>query len=188
MSEKKRKWSPVKEMLFTYLAVTKILYWFNTITALNQSDLGYVGRSVLTRLLSQDILIITGVVFFFYLDKLAFFKKSKYNKIIENIVFYALGYVVIMGVGFLYFWIMSRFLETTQTYQWGFTLAYGTVGYVVVCIVFSIKEYSKSKDKELSGNTASVHGAEDKAAMLKALLDDGVLTQEEYDRKMELIT
>jgi len=49
MSAKKASWSPVKEILFTYLAINKIMYWFATITAINQSDLGNVGEVMVMR-------------------------------------------------------------------------------------------------------------------------------------------
>jgi len=177
VSGKKNKWSTFKEMLFTYLAVTKILYWFNTIVALNQSDLGSVGRAVLMRLMSQDILIILIVALLFYFEKRMSLKTSKYGKLVESIILYAVGYVVLVAVYFLNYLVISQIMEDVHIY-WGEFFIYSSAGYIVIFIVLNIKEYLKPKE-------APAYSTDDKLSMLTALFDADILTQEEYDQKRE---
>jgi len=146
---KNKKWSPVKEILFSYLAINKIMYWFNTITAMNQSDLEGIGEAILMRFLSQDLLIILSVVIFFFLDKLIHFKKSKYSNVLEHVIFYAAGYVILAIIAFVYILVVGLFFPI-HIYSWSALVGYGTAGYIVVVIVFNIKYYLKSKEKETS--------------------------------------
>ena len=83
-----KKWSSIKEILFAYLAINKIIYWINFITDLNQSELRNMREAVLMRLLTWDLQLILGVIAFFYLDKLIELKKSKYSNIVEYSLFY----------------------------------------------------------------------------------------------------
>ncbi|MCL2396540.1 MAG: SHOCT domain-containing protein [Defluviitaleaceae bacterium] len=183
----KKSWSPIKEMLFTYLAITKILYWVNTIAAMNQNDLGSAGEAVLMRLINQDAMLIVGVVAFYFLDKRIALKKSKYSSILEYVIFYAVGYVVLMGIAFVYNAAMGL-IFSAQYFSWGeFVSAFigflpgVTLGYLAVVVIFEIKHYFKKKTAP--GYEPPAKSAEDKLAMLKILLDDGVLTQEEFDCK-----
>jgi len=182
LTTKKGKLSPVKEILFTYLAISKIIYWFNTITAMDHSNLAGVGEAVLMRLLGHDIMIVLGVVAFFFLDKFIEFKKSKQNKILDNIIYYAAGYVVLLGVSQAYMWVLSWFFEFTPTGSWVVSIAYTFAMYLVVVIAFNIKYHFKAKEKS---EYLSVKTTDDKIAVLKNLLDEGVLTQEEFDGKKE---
>ena len=157
----KSKWSPIKEILFTYLAINKIIYWFNTITAMNQSDLGNVGQAVILRLLNQDLLLIIGVTAFFFLNKLIEQKKSKYSNFWEFIIFYVIGYIGLMGIAFVYNLIMNL-IFLPQTFSLGefvrefiSFLPNVTIGYIVVAVVLEIKLYFKKKGKESSVDTIS---------------------------------
>lgn len=189
MSAKKARWLPIKEILFTYLAISKIMYWFNTIVAMNQSDLGNVGEAVLMRFLNQDLMLIISVMAFFVLNQLIELKKSKYSTVLEYVVFYAIGYVVLVGIVFVYNLIMilifsaqyfslGEFVRGFISFMPSFTL-----GYLVVAAALEIKLYFKKKVKP--AYVLSVQSTGDTLAMLKALLDDGVLTQEEFDCKKE---
>ena len=189
---KKGKWSPVKEILFTYLAVNKIMYWFNTITALNQSDIGNVGRAVFMRLLNQDLLLIIGVIAFFFLDKLIYLKKSRYNNILITVIFYAIGYVGLMAIAFSYNLIINLIFSAESFPLGEFVRLFmgfmpsATLGYIVVAAVLEIKQFFKAKEKKTSAD--AIHDTEDKLTMLKALFDDGILAQEEFEHKKLLIT
>jgi len=181
MSVKKGKWSPIKEILFSYLAISKILYWLNTITAMNQSGLDGVFDTVFIRLVEQDIPIILSVIVFFFLDKLIVWKKSKYGKLLENVVFYVVGYIALMGVVFIYSLILHLLFGPVQVDSWGQFIGYLTLAYLVVAAVLNIKLYFKTKAAPEYALPAK--SADDKVTMLKILLDDGVLTQEEFDQK-----
>jgi len=173
----KKSWPPIKEMLFTYLAVTKILYWLNAISAIEQSGLSGVGDAVLTRLLHQDAIIIAGVVFFHFLENSLPKKMSKYNKVLEQIVFYAIGFVALIGIVLIYNLIV---FGPIQIESWGAFIGGSALGYLVIMAVLNLKIYFKAKIKPEYGPPAQ--HADDKLSMLKTLLDDGVLTQEEFDR------
>ena len=184
MSKDKKLWAIIKEMLFTFLAISKILYWFETVTAINQEYLTGMVRGFLMQLLNRDLMIIIGVVIFFFLDRLIQFKKSKYSSILEYVLFYVIGYVCLIGAGLLYLWVMSLFF-TMNFDSWGpFIIEFalnGVIGYLVVVIALNIKQYYGAKRTEEPAPN------EDKQFMLKALLESGVLTQEEYDQKIEFV-
>jgi len=180
VSGNKNKWSTFKEMLFTYLAVTKILYWFNTIVALHQDDLESVGRAVLMRLVSQDILIIVIVILLYFLEKHIALKKSRYSKFLESVVMYLIGYVVLVSIYYVNYLAMRQIMEDVHIY-WGEFFIYSFGGYIVIFIVLNIKEYLKPKP------APTAHTVEDKLTMLSALLDANVLTQEEYDQKKAIL-
>lgn len=189
----KKKWSPVKEILFTYLALNKILYWTNTITALNQSDLGNVSRIVIIRLLNQDLLIILGVITFYFLDKRIALKKSKYSNILEYVVVYSIGYVLLMGIAFVYILIFNL-IFSSQSFSFGEFVRWFialvpsyTIGYLVAVFALEIKQFFKKKGKESSTFDESAKSTDDKLDMLRVLLNDGVLTQEEFDNKSEIL-
>jgi len=174
----KSKWSPLKEILFTYLAISKVMYWFNTITYMNQQDFGNIWEAVLMRLLNHDLIIIIGVVIFYFLDKLVVFKKTKKNKILEHIIYYAIGYVIIVGITFIYIQITMLIFEFT-VYSWSGYIIYGTIGYIAVVVVLNIKHYSKEKLKPKYNQT--LESEDDKLSVLKLLCEDGTLTQEEFE-------
>lgn len=184
---KKEKWSPIKEILFTYLAVNKIMYWFNTIINLNQSDLGNVSEIVLERILTQDLQLIIGVAVIFYLDKLIELKKSKYSSVLEYALFYVIGFVVLASISFTYNLIMVMIFSAQNVNISEFAgefisfMPIFALGYLVVAVALEAKLYFKKKETKTYEHAAC--GNEDKLAMLKILLDDNTLTQEEYDNK-----
>jgi len=182
MCVKKDKWSSVKEILFTYLAINKIMYWFDTIMAMNPGDVGFggVARAVMLRLLSGDLIMIAGIVMFFFLDKLISQKKSKGSSILEAIKFYVIGYVALLALQLIYLGIASLFVPIEWS-SFVSVMPYFTLGYIVVVVVLNLKYYFKEKEK--SGYTPSAPSTEDKLSMLQVLLDDGTLSQEEFDQK-----
>lgn len=66
--------------------------------------------------------------------------------------------------------------------SWGELIIYSVVGYIVINIVLNIKSYFKKKEKETYQDDSPNQNG-DNLAMLKALLDNGILSQEEFDRK-----
>ena len=159
---KKVKWLSIKNVLFTYLAINKILYWFNTITALDQTDFGTAANVILSRFLNNDLLLILSIIAFFYLDekieqkkaKHRKKKKAKHRKILEYVKFYAIGYVMIMGIILVYNVLMISIFQTENFYLAEFMLAFLnfipnlTAGYLVVAVALEIKQYFKAKEKE----------------------------------------
>ena len=166
---KQKKWAPIKEILFTYLAINKIMYWFNTINAMEQADLGTASRAVLMRFLNQDLMLIIGVIAFYFLNKKIELKKSKYSKISEYILFYVIGFAILIGIVFVYNVVMTlifapenfslaEFISIFVSFIPSFAL-----GYIVVAVVLEVKIFFKNKGKESSGNeeVPAVQAAED---------------------------
>jgi len=148
---KKKKWSTTKEMLFLYLAISKIFYWFNTIMQLTSDGLSNVGPQLFGRLLTQDLLIVFSILFFYYLDK---FKIKELTK-------YFIVYVVFLVVIFAQIFIATQFLGPVQLAESGMSgflvsvgyfgfFIYFTLGFVTIAIVLSIKEHMKMKEKEIT--------------------------------------
>ena len=149
---KKKRWSTVKEMLFLYLAITKIFYWFNTIM---QTTFGGLDDRIielaLNRLLSQDLLIIFSILFFHMMEKLK----------LKRIVQYPIAYVVFLVVIFVQIWIMGHFFEPQQLAEEGLGgvlaglgylgfFVYFTVGFIAMAVALNVKEYFKKKAKGTS--------------------------------------
>jgi len=149
---------------------------------MNQSDLdlGSMGQAIIMRLLGQDLLLIAGVAMFFFLDKLISQKQSKSNSVLDIIKFYGIGYVALFGLTVIYIGIMNLFVSV-QIYSLSAFVIQGTLGYIVVAVVLNLKYYFKSKEKSVYA--VSAPSTEDKLSMLQALLDDGILTKEEFDQK-----
>jgi len=188
MNAKKGKWSTVMEILFTYLAITKILYWFNNITTMTQNDdWESVGRVMFLRLVNQDIMIILGVIVFFFLEKAVMSKRARAGTVLKNIMLYVIGYVMLMGIMFIYGLIMALIYGSVQIDSWAALIGYSLLSYIVVCAVLEIKERFKAKGKKASEDAQTVRSTEDKLSILQALLDDGIVTKEEFDSKKALI-
>lgn len=151
MQQKKVRWLPLKEILFTYLAISKILYWIETISAMDQSDFGTVGEVVLMRLLQRDLLLITIVILFYLLDKLIE-KKLRSGNVINGVILYAAGFVGMIGLFYAYAWILGWFFPVgvppirTFISQW-------ILGYIAVIVALNVKYYFKAKEKETYDNT-----------------------------------
>ena len=149
---------------------------------MNQDTLGNVGEIVVDRLMSRDLPMVLGVIMFFFLEKLIYMKKSKQRRIKEHIMYYGIGYVALMGFNLFFFWVTDWDFEAL-----GFSLIdaiiYGTVGYIVVDIMLNIKEYFKGKN--VTEPVSPSQSTDNSLSMLKALLDNVVLTQKEFDSKIE---
>ena len=186
MSVKKGKKSKIIKMLFSYLAISKILYWYSTIVhVINHGDLSGMGDVVLNRLLNHDIIIILGVFLIFFMEEFleVHFKTEKLGKVLEQILLHLIAYVIFMGAYLLYALVVNLAWGTLQNVAWGRGLFYSSLGYIVTVTVLDVKKYFKTK--AMTRHTPPALDAEDTLAALKTLLDSDLLTQEEYDRKKE---
>ena len=148
MSEQRMKWSPIKEIIFTYLAINKIMYWFNTVITMNA--VGGIGGAVFMRIISQDLPLIIGIVALFVFDEFLKTKHENNNSILSFLVSYVVSFFILLLVYFTYFLIMamiflaefsiadyiSDFIEFIPMY---------TLAYVVVVVVLEVKQYFKKK-------------------------------------------
>ena len=185
MSTKKGKQSAIWRMLFTFFAISKTIYYFGIITAaFNQGGLRAMGTVMFNRLLTQDILIILIILLTFNTEKLVTSKISKYNKNANQVIVHIIDYVLYMGVLAVYFGAMM-FFGIFQSFNWREFLIYSSAVYLVIVIVVEIKKYLKKKEMTEYVPALSI---DEKLAMLKNLLDNNVLTQEEYEcKKVKLL-
>ena len=151
---KTKKWSTIKEMLFIYLAISKMFYWFQTImhTTLDGFEAN-IGQVLLNRLLQQDFFIISSILVFFVIDRFKF----------KTVTKYAIHYVVFLGIVFLYIGLMGHFFGPVQLDEGmgdgglgGFLAGIGylgffvyfTIGFIALAIALNVKDYFKKKSKE----------------------------------------
>ena len=78
--DKKKHWQTVKEILFAYLAISKLMTWGGYFQNLGQGnlwdDIALSGERLLSRLLNQDLMLISGVILFFFLERLIYAKNK----------------------------------------------------------------------------------------------------------------
>ena len=188
MKEKQGKWANFFDMLFMFLAISKIMYWFNTIFAAAQNGFGSVAEVIVIRLLNQDIMIIAGVLIFFGLEKIIDMQKTKLNKTLYNILLYVVGYILLMATFIAYFRLMS--FITAEPFDWqGIItfLQFSLLWYLLIIVILNVKQYLKEKEIKMAENTPVTYSNNEKLSMLEVLLTDGILSQEEYDRKKEIL-
>jgi len=182
---KKKRWLSLKEILFSYLALSKVLYWLDMTTGVEQGDFLSIFEPIWLRMLDRDFLLIALVILLFLLEKLIE-KKSKINSIYKWVIFYAIGYAGMVGLFYGYSWIMS-FIFTVEFPPLLTFIAESILGYIVVVIILNIKIYFKSKEKGAYKADVLDQDADNSLAMLKALLNRGILTQEEFDQKKKML-
>jgi len=164
MNAKKEKKPVIWRMLFIYLIASKVIYYFDFITtAFNQGGLRDMGESVLTRLLTQDILIILVVLLTFNTEKFVTLIFSKYNKTVNDVTVHIIDYVLYIGALAIYFWIML-FFGLFQYMNWRVFLIYSSIIYVVIVIAIEGKKYLKKKEMTAY---VPVLSTDEKLAMLK---------------------
>ena len=185
MSVKKSKKSEIWAVLFAYLTVSKIFYWIDFVVgAVYEGDLRTLGNAVLMRLLDQDMLIILGILLVICIEKFVQRKMSKYKKVWKEIIGHIVIYLLMIGLVFVYFRIRALILGVPLNWNWGDNFIFSGIIYLIGTVVFEVKNFLKKK--ELT-ECAPVLSIDEKLAMLETLRDNGVFTQEEYDRKKETI-
>ena len=167
-------------MLFSYLAISKMLYWINFIFA------GYedVWRVVLQRFLTQDILIIIVVVFIYFFEHKFVLKQKKLNSTLADIITAIGGYIIFFVVALIYVMIVDSQLPTPANIWLIITSDFMinlTVVYFIIFVALTMKE--RFKKKEAYNYAVDIQSMDIKMEMLKTLLDDGVLSQDEFDKQ-----
>ena len=150
MKTKNKTWSTAKEILFLYLATSKILYWFNTImqTTLDGFDANII-ELVLNRFFQQDMLIILAIIAFLVIEKIT-------KKIILQ---YIILYVFLLSAAFLQIWLVQHFVGPIQMFDGGVAgilisigylgfFIYFTAGFAAIAIALIIKDRFKSAGKK----------------------------------------
>jgi len=184
MDEIKAKRSAFRQMVFSYLIVSKALYYFEMIgAALLQGGFWAVSETILTRLLTRDLLIILIILITFNTDKLVPQKIAKNNRVLNQVIVHTIDYILYMGIMSLYFW-GTMFFGLFEGMNWRIILINLSALYVIILVAIESKKYMKKKEM-----TAYTHvlNKDEKLAMLKTLFDNDVLTLDEYDSKKEKV-
>ena len=188
-----KKWSPVKEILFIYLAINKIMYWFSIIMGMEQFSFAGGGRVILERFLTQDLAIIACITVMYYFDWRIKEKRTKYNIVVEHAILYGIGYVAFLGLIFTSnaFNLMILLAESITWSEYISLFAEHlipfTIAYLIASVGLEIKLYFKKKGQKTSEELVVTQDTECKLSMLKILLDDGILSQEEFEDKKKLL-
>jgi len=182
--KKEKRGLPLKEILFSYLALSKVLYWLDMINSAEYGDFWSGARVIWSRLINRDILLIVIVILFFVLEKLIL-KKSKQGDILKQALLYVAGFVGVIGLFYIYLWVGSWFVPTVTFPPLLTMVVDNIIGYILVVIMLNIKIYFKTREKETYQAASPVLDADNDLVMLQALFERGILTQEEFDCKSE---
>ncbi|MCL2222717.1 MAG: SHOCT domain-containing protein [Oscillospiraceae bacterium] len=166
-----------KQLLFYYLAVTKVLYWINMVGTMESLD--EFGIIFLNRMVGQDIMVIMVLIAMHFLDKYLFRGKSD-NDLLANVKLYSIGAVIGVAIITGYTLLIGLFVPI-HINNWFIFILNLVIMFVIVSFFLHIKDRMKKKESALYLPDAYTN--ESKLAMLKSLCDTGVLTQEEFDEK-----
>jgi len=181
---KKKSAFTFKELLFAYLAISKLFYWMNNIGSLAQDDWSAVLNFIVDRLLMQDIMTIWILVAMFLLEHYAdkYFGDNK--TLVKNLVIFGIGYVIytvsIVLYSIVIHAIFAEYMITVSEII-SFLLDM-TLFYAIACAVLQIKD--RLKKKEAEHYVAREKACEDTADLLATLQERGVLTLEEVQEKL----
>ena len=134
---KQSKWSTIKDGLFLYLAISKILYWINTITEVMQSDFNGAGILILNRVSTRELPTLFVVICLILIDveKGNFFLKL------------AIAYIASLTALFSYLFILSLFMHIGTTSYWNMFVGF-TFNFVIVAVILNIKYHFMEKMKK----------------------------------------
>ena len=188
---KKENGFPIKEMLVAYLAISKAVYWFNIITM--AEGFGGVWSAVLERLIDRDIVIILFVISVYTFDYMFIMKQKKWSGNLAQAILVGIGYVVFAVIVSLYALVLNLIVQEVFN-LWEFLRIFFGRDFLIVSIsYFVIAGFILAKEsfkkKEAYAYALAIQSKDIKLEMLKALFDDGVLSQEEFDiQKVKLLT
>ena len=173
---KKINWSAIKKMLFAYLAVSKILYWISIIPA----DFEGVGSVIWERLIEQDLVVIAIIVITYFFDK----NVKKQRGVLAHIKLFAGNYVIYVATLIIYVMILGSILPTPANLWMIMTSSFMLEWTIIFFILMAaIEAKERLKKKEAHEYAVDIQCTSVKFEMLKTLLDDGVLSQEEFDKQ-----
>ena len=132
VTEKKEKW-PIKEMVISFLATSKIWAWVEKIIEFINSDYDNTWRLILNRILTREIWIILAVVIYFAMNK------YKINELSKSIILY----FVLLIAAHVVTWV----IEGGVSFNLNFIISY-TVLYAILTGAVNAKDHFKTKIKE----------------------------------------
>jgi len=172
----------LKTLLFTYLAITKVMYWTETISlSANWSEF---GEAFLHRMLNQDIVLITILIAMHFLEKYFVPDGEKDIKLTDHLTFIGLGWGIFISLIVAYHLILGLFVEV-NVYSWPRLIVDVTIVFAICSVFLYIKAHLKEKEAETYLPTADTSAGQ--LALLNKLHDAGILTDEELEAKTALI-
>ena len=181
MSVEKKKWLPVKQMLVTYLAISKMLYWINVIST--AQGLEGMWRAISERLLYRDIVLIIFIVFIYIFEYQFIEKQQKWTGISAQIKLNIVGCAMLLIILTTYVWVTSLIRSVpfdVVLFLRGHMLNYMVI-YSIIAGTLTAKE--SYKKKEAAEYALDIQCTNIKCEMLECLLAEGVLSKEEFDKQ-----
>jgi hypothetical protein len=172
----KRGWT-FKELLFSYLAITKVFYWANTLGAME--GWGEFGSVIVNRLIGQDIMAIVILIAMFTLDD--YITRRDGKTLAATIKLYAVGLVIFLALILAYHLLLGLFI-TVNINDWPRFFLEWTMVYAICTTALTLKE--KLKKKEAEQYIPDANTDEGKIALLETLCNAGVLTRDECNEKI----
>ena len=182
---KNKSWiSPIKEILFMYLAASKIIYWMDV--AVTADGLDNVWRTVLERLLYRDIGLILILVFMYMFEKVIILKQGKFRLrgVWPHVILAVCGYVVFVAIVTGYSWLFHLIYSepfSLRAFLFSGFMFNGTIIFFVVTTALTVKDYFKQKSA--TEYALDIQSTDIKLEMLGTLLDDGVLSRDDYEEQ-----
>ena len=187
---KKKGRFPIKDMVVAYLAISKAMYWLSIVAGAEGFD--GVWRAVLERLIGRDIVIILLVISIYTFEYIFVIKRKKWTGNLAQAVLIAIGYVIYVVIVFAYILVLNLILQESfnlRSFLEGFfrrDFLNLSISYFIIAAFIFLKE--SFKKKEAYTYALEIQCKDIKLETLKALLDDGVLSQEEFDiQKVKLL-
>jgi len=182
MTKKKPKTKALMSMLFSYLAISKILYYFSYITTTDVGNIGEMFMPLFNRLISRDFVIIVFVVVSHFIEQKLLQKLEKRN-VLKHVAVHVVGYITLVALYYSYFFILRLFFPVTSSMSPGEMLGNILIAYIFGAAFLEVKTWFKSKQYEKAKPT----DAEDKLSALETLHNSGVLTDDEFESKKALV-
>jgi len=180
MPNKKKPIFSFKELLFAYLAISKLMYWTNNIVAIQQSGISGILYMIVSRLLAQDIMTIWILIVMFYLEYYIETHPAISKGLLKSVLLYIIGYVLYVASIVTYMLILGLFIDV-QISSWADVVVHYSIFYLIACVVLNLKGRMKKKEAEIY--ILEEKANEDTLVLLSALHERGVLTLEEYESK-----
>lgn len=162
------------KILFTYLTISKLVYFYSII--LSFDSLEEAARSLVIRLLSQDIMIIISIVLVLRLEKLVFLKQKQKPSVLIDMTFYFIVCLILLALNTLHNLIMTWFLNETFNYYPG-NFIYSLILFAMIMLTLNLKEHFKKKERE-----TPEYKREQRMTALKSLVKEGVLSQKDFEK------
>lgn len=149
MPKKKKKSAfTFKELLFAYLAISKLMYWVNNISSIGNEGFPAIANMVINRLLGQDIMVIWILIAMFLLEHYIRTHPAVKGGILTTILVYGIGYLIYVTSIILYTLFMI-FVTDTVINDWFMYIVNFSVFYIIACVFLHIKDRLKKKEAEM---------------------------------------